>query len=288
MKAIVPVTLTTSNTTNNIPITETLWTAGTYTIGTQRYLGMWLYEVTATSTTQQPSETASDWTIVSAINKYKMIDNRYNSVSTNTTSITVTIYSNKIVEAIALLNIQGTSLNVKVKDDLNNIIYNKDVVLQDYSPVIGWWSYFFTEIQEKNDIILDDIPPYSNVNVEITITGVTCSLGEISLGSLFDLGFTQFDTTVSIIDYSKKETTAIGETVLIQGVYVKKVDYAIQIPRTLTPAVFKFLSQYRATPLVWIGEIEREEINVFGFYRDFNIILSNPAVDMCSLNVEGL
>jgi hypothetical protein len=293
MQAIVPISLGTSNVTNDIPITETLWTAGTYTLGTQRYKDIWLYEVIADpSTTKEPGVAGSqtDWKLVGAINKYKMIDNRANSVSTKTTSMSISITCPSILESLALLNIQGISVRVKI-DTIETVpvnIFDRTIQLQDYSEVFDWWDYFYGTSSEKNEVLITDIPPYANVTVSIEISGPVCSLGEVSLGKLFDLGWTQFESSCSILDYSRKEVSDTGDTVLVQGVFVKKIDYSIQIPRAKTSSIYKFLSQYRATPLVWIGEVEREELSVFGFYRDFNIILSNPAVDLCSLNVEGL
>jgi len=292
MKALVPATLSPSNLTNNIPITETAWTAGTYFLGDQRYIdGMWLYEVIKIGeegTSSEPAPNNTDWKLVGAIDKYKMIDNRYSSSKEITGNTTVTINTSSIVTGIALLNLIGTSVNVTITlSDLTEV-YNRTELLAEYNVISNYWSFFFSEVAQKTDIIFDDIPVYAGIVVNITITGGSSAIGELILGDFFDLGWTQFETTCSILDYSKKEVSDIGEVYLAQGRFAKKIDYSLQIERFKTSSVYNFLSKNRAKPLLWIGEIEREELTVFGFYRDFNIILSNPAIDLCSLNVEGL
>jgi hypothetical protein len=52
--------------------------------------------------------------------------------------------------------------------------------------------------------------------------------------------------------------------------------------------VQKALADIRTTPTVFIGDEDRAETIVYGFYRGFNIVISTPSISDCSIEVEGL
>jgi uncharacterized protein (DUF2141 family) len=52
--------------------------------------------------------------------------------------------------------------------------------------------------------------------------------------------------------------------------------------------VQKALADIRTTPTVFIGDPNRPETIVYGFYRNFNIVLSTPSISDCTIEVEGL
>jgi hypothetical protein len=56
----------------------------------------------------------------------------------------------------------------------------------------------------------------------------------------------------------------------------------------LVSAVQKLLADIRTTPTVFIGEDDKPETVVYGFYKQFNIVISTPSISDCSIEVEGL
>ena len=111
MRIVTPQQVTSSTlTSSNVTITETLWTAGTYTTGTQRYEGVTLYEVIAsTSTTDHPSVGAAKatptWKVVSAINRFKMFDNVISTQTTRTGTLVVTVTPGQGVNAASFFGL---------------------------------------------------------------------------------------------------------------------------------------------------------------------------------------
>jgi hypothetical protein len=52
--------------------------------------------------------------------------------------------------------------------------------------------------------------------------------------------------------------------------------------------VQKVLADIRTTATVFVGDPNRPETVVYGFYKQFNIVLSTPSISDCSIEVEGL
>jgi hypothetical protein len=280
---------------SNVPISETLWTAGTYTTGTQRYEGITLYEVIASpSTTDQPSvgaaKTVPTWRIVGAINRYKMFDNVISSQSSNTGSVAVSIYPAQIVNAVAFFGLAGNSINVIMTDPIEGQVYNQTKTLQDNTLISDWYAYFFESIYPLTDAVFTDLPSYLNANISVTINAgaSTARCGEMVIGRQSNLGLANFGTSVSIQDYSIKTTDDFGNIVIQERAYSKRADYDVTVESNRVATVQKLLADIRTTPTVFIGEDDRPETVVYGFYKSFNIVIATPSISDCSIEVEGL
>lgn len=288
---VTPATLTASN----VAITETLWTAGTYTTGTQRYEGITLYEVIATpSTTDQPSVGAAKavptWKVISKINRYKMFDSVISTQTTRAGTIAVTIDPAEIVNAVAFFGLAGNTVNVTMTDPVSGVVYNQTKNLQDNTLIIDWYSYFFENIYPLTDAVFADLPSYLNATITATIDAGagTAACGEMVIGRQSTLGVANFGTSVSIQDYSIKTTDAFGNTVVEQRAFSKRADYDVTVETNRVATVQKLLADIRTTPTVFIGEDNKPETVVYGFYKSFNIVISTPSISDCSIEVEGL
>jgi hypothetical protein len=293
MRVINPVTIGVGDLTSNVNITDTAWSAGTYTLGQKRYEGTTLYEVAVASTTTQPSVGVlldpPEWTDLGAINRWKMFDEKVGTQTTNTTSIDVTLAPAAVVNAVALLNIEAKEALITVTDSVDGEVYRREIDLADIG-VADWWEYFFLTYDYVSDVTLTDLPSYSgaDINVVLTNTGGTVKFGELVCGISQYLGEVQFGSSVGILDFSRKSTDDAGIVTVEQRAYSKRIDFDIVIDTPTVSAVQRFLAKNRSTALVWIGDDNIEAMIVYGFYRNFSIVLSNPTVSSCAIQVEGL
>lgn len=296
MRIVTPQPITASTlTSSNVAITETLWTAGTYTTGTQRYEGTTLYQVIATpSTTDQPSVGAvaavPTWKVVSAIGRYKMFDSVISTQSTRTGTIVVTVTPGQIVNAAAFFGLSGNTINVKMTDPVEGIVYNQTKTLQDNTLISDWYAYFFESIYPLTDEVFTDLPSYLNAAITVTIDAgaATAKCGEMVIGRQSTLGVANFGTSISIQDYSIKTTDDYGNIVVQERAYTKRADYDVTVETDRVAVVQKLLADIRTTPTVFIGEEDKPETVVYGFYKSFNIVISTPSISDCSIEVEGL
>lgn len=288
---ITPATLTASN----VAITETLWTAGTYATGIERYEGTILYKVIASpSTTDQPSVGAAKavptWQILGAINRYKMFDNVISTQSTRTGTIVVTVDPGQIINAAAFFGLAGNTINVVLTDPVEGVVYNQTKTLQDNTLIVDWYAYFFELVSPLTDAVFTDLPSYLNATITVTINAgaATAACGEMVIGRQAILGVANFNTSVSIQDYSIKTTDAFGNTIVEERRFSKRADYDVTVETSRVATVQKLLADIRTTPTVFIGEDNRSETVVYGFYKQFNIVISTPSISDCSIEVEGL
>src|SRR4030042_6419222 len=134
------------------------------------------------------------------------------------------------------------------------------------------------------------MPSYSSPIIDIWIinTGSTAICGACIIGQKLDVGYTQSGVRTGIQDYSIKIRDDFGNYNVLERAFNKKVDFTIWINNTKISAVQDILSDYRATPIVYIGSEHLTNTIIYGFYKDFSIDIAYPTVSICSATIEGL
>jgi hypothetical protein len=156
---------------------------------------------------------------------------------------------------------------------------------------LGWYDYFFSPITYADSFVHLGWAYQPGALLKITFTGGTgMSVGTLVFGKTVNLGSTQWGLGMGITDYSTKETDEYGATTIIERVYAKKMDCDLFFEHLYLREIYKFLASVRATPIVWVGSEEStwDTTIVYGFYKDFNIILQDYGGCFCSLEIEGL
>jgi hypothetical protein len=296
MIIIQPVPITAAMlTASNVPETDApLWTAGTYTLGTQRIYDHRVYEVIVTSTTARPDIGAvaipPSWLDLGATNRFKMFDQIINTQTIKNADIDVDITPAAIINSAAFFGLFGNSITVTMTDPTEGVVFTETRSLQDNTIIIDWYPYFFEEIAYLPDIVFLNLPAYGSATLTAFVDGGAgdAKVGEVVIGKQRNLGVTNFGTSVSIIDYSVKSTDDFGNTIILQRAYSKRADYDVTVNTSSVAAVQKALADIRTTPTVFVGDQNRPETVVYGFYKQFNIVLSTPSISDCSIEVEGL
>jgi hypothetical protein len=250
--------------------------------------------VVVSSTTDQPdigaAKTSPTWLNLGATNRYRMFDNIISTQTTNSGSVRVGIVPNQVANSAAFFELEGTEITISVTDPTEGLVYTETRSLLDTSVVLDWWTYFFEPISYLSDAVFLSLPSYSSASISAYIDAgaATAKCGEMVLGVQRTLGVTNFDTSVSIMDYSVKTTDDFGNTIILQRAFSKRADYDVTVETLSVASVQKVLANIRTTPTVFIGDENRTETVVYGFYKQFNIVLSTPSVSSCSIEVEGL
>jgi hypothetical protein len=125
LKILVPLVVANANITASNVALETAWTAGTYPLGTQRRVGERLFEVSAASTSQEPSDTATDWFDAGPANRFAAFDrqvgvDKFRVVETKTSnagSITYNIQGLTRVGGVAMFGLQAASVSISALFD---------------------------------------------------------------------------------------------------------------------------------------------------------------------------
>ena len=300
MQAIEPLTITdglflSSNLTENDYAT---WLAGTtYALGNRVIVVSVhkVYESAANSNIgNDPTTdtTGTYWIEVGATNKWKAFDQHISDPATNANTIEYVISSGTtVVNSLAFFGLSADTVQIQVVVSATEV-YNTTFPLLDTSTIVDWYSYFFEPAAIKaQELLVVDLPAYTSATITITITdtGETVQVGQVVLGGLVTLGRTGYGSAIGIEDYSRKERDAFGNPVIIERAFAQKANYEVSILTADARRVQSFLSDYRATPIVWIGNQDPiYGLIVYGFYTQFSINLSTYSTSYSTIEVEGL
>ena len=273
------------------------WNVGTaYTVGNRVILLSThrIYEAVGSSTGVNPAtDDGTNWLNIGATNRWKAFDQKISDPVTQLDNISYTLTdADSTPTAVALFGLKGVTATVTVTDAVEGVVYSQTNSLLDSDEIFDWFSYFFEEITYVSTTLFTGIPPYRGATITVTVTedtGETAQLGQLVFGYLTELGVTTYGTAISIQDFSRKETDAFGNFIVVQRAFANLVDFDVRLPTQTAGRVRRILAEYRATPIVYVGN-ENSSFGtiVYGFYRNFDITLDTPSLSFAAIEVEGL
>ena len=290
------VTTDTILTSSNIPEDEyPIWVSGTsYTALDKVIYEHKIYEriVTGAGTTP-PDLDQVNWLDSGYTNRYRMFDNIISSVSSRAGGIEFTLTPNQVINGIALLNVNASTVRVVMNDPIEGVVYDRTKELRSSSNVIDYYSYFFAPLINLGDLdtaIFLDLPnkPTATITVYVSSGVGLVEVGEVVYGVQSIVGRTNYGTAIGITSYSRKDKDEFGKVTVIKRKNSKYADYDIDIDNTNLAFVQRLFQDIDSVPCVFIGNPEMEELIVYGFYKDFKATISFPTVSKCTLRVEGL
>lgn len=283
-------------TSSNIPEDEhPVWVSGTsYTALDKVIYEHKIYEriVTGAGTTT-PDLDQINWLDSGYTNRYRMFDNIISNVSSRTGGIEFTLTPNQVINGIALLNVNASTVRVVMNDPIEGVVYDRTKELRSSSNVIDYYSYFFAPLINLGDLdtaIFLDLPnkPTATITVYVSSGVGLVEVGEVVYGVQSIVGRTNYGTAIGITSYSRKDTDEFGKVAVVKRKNSKYADYDIDIDNTNLAFVQRLFQDIDSVPCVFIGNPEMEELIVYGFYKDFKATISFPTVSKCTLRVEGL
>lgn len=297
MKIIRPYAVNSANLTSNVAITGTEYAVGgTYALGatvintTGTDPTFHEYESLTAGNTGNALSDASKWLDLGAINRYRMFDQVVGTQTTNATSINVTVDVTGKADGVALFGLDGDTVQVIMTVGGYGTVYNQTYSLVNNDGVTSWYDYFNEDVIYSADLVLTDLPLYTNPTIQVIITKSSgnAACGTMVVGQTLDLGAATYGAQAGIQDYSRKETDDFGNTTLVQRSFAKRTRFKLKTDANRAPRVFQTLTDYRATPAVWVG-VEDESITwLYGWARDWFLEYSLMEHRHISLEIEGL
>lgn len=295
MRIIRPVEITPAIlTTSSVPETDyAAWSAATaYAVGALVMYNHRNYEALVAHTGANPETDTSSpakWLDLGANNRWRMFDDKVGSLTEQTGSIAVTLTPGAVINSLALFNLLGRSLSVTLTDATEGIVYQRSLSLVD-AGAADWYDWFFSPIGRQTDAVLTDIPAYGTAALSVTVDNAsdTAACGHLVIGRQADIGVALYGTSVGITDYSRKETDAFGNALVVERAFSKRAEFDVAVDTPQISRVQRLLAAIRSRPVVWIGAQGYESTVLFGYYRDFQISISGPTVSDATITVEGL
>ena len=237
-----------------------------------------------------PPDNPDFWQDLGATNKWAMFDSYSTTQTVYDGNIQVEIEATKITH-VALFNVEGNECTIEIWDnDTGDFINVYDQGLR-LDQSLSWSDYFFGEFVFKTALVQQVPYMLGSTRLRITIYGSTTKCGLLAVGYGQYIGCTTFGVRTGIDDYSVKAQLDFGEYYLKQGKFAKKAEVNLEIATGALSKIQKMLADVRATPCIW--DLNNENTNedaliIYGFYKDFEVILSTPSISTCTLSIEGL
>ena len=241
------------------------------------------------NTNKSPSTSPTFWLEVGATNKWKMFDQIVSTATTNTSNISFVLKPGSVINSLSLLEISGSVVNLKMYSGTDGLVYEKSINVSGELPSVSWYDYFFATVIPDSQAIFNDLPPYGNAEIHVTIYGPAPEIGLCLVGYKTLVGYSiEYGTSIGVQDYSRRERNDYGEIIFVKRAFSKRVSYKLKIPDRSIDSVQRLFTTIRSTPVLWVGSEHYESTVVYGFYKDFDMVLSNPIASDRTLEVEGL
>lgn len=257
-----------------------------------------------------PPDNPLAWVEVGPTNAWAMFDESGGTRTAGTSKIEFQIKTT-LVDTLAFLGLQANTVKIEARYDLEtpgtellldfvnqvyiegddrDLYYSEEFQMGDTAQVLDWFSYFYLPIKRKQELIVTDIPPVGGATITITLeSDGAVGLDTFVMGRKEEYGKTQYGASAGIIDYSRKEVDQFGTAKLVRRKFSKRMDVKLWLDKAETDFLYQRLTEMRATPALWIGARDQYELlTIYGFYRDFNIDITYPSVNFCTLQIEGL
>lgn len=253
-----------------------------------------IWEVLADNAEQPDIGAAANpatWLEVRKTNAVRMIDGKVGSVSTAAGPFVIDILPATAIDGLALFNVQASAITVDIIDPIQGLAYTTGrKSLADNSAIGNWHDYFYEPTGLQTDTVLTNLPRYQGATVRVTLQDVAgqAQLGELVVGSVFDIGDTVFGIRTGVLDFSRKERDEFGNFRVIERGFSKRADFPVSISARRVAGTQSLLAGLRATPAVYIGAENLPETLIYGFYRSFELVATGPRFSEFSLEVEGL
>ena len=233
---------------------------------------------------------AGKWLDLGATNRYAMFDLINGTATTAATGIDVTVQVTGRADGVALMGLAARDVQVTMTDADAGVVYDKTYSLVSDSGITSWYEYFSEEVILRTDLVLTDLPLYSNAAVRVRLTNpdgpVSC--GTMVLGQTRDIGTAVLGARAGIQDFSKKETDTFGNYTVIERSFAKRPTFKLVADNDQIDAIYALLTTLRATPAVWVGTDGYAMTWVLGFYKDFTVEITAALQSEITIELEGL
>lgn len=272
------------------------WSSVTnYGLGARAYLATThkIYQsLQAGNLNHPPSGLVTDlwWVEVSATNRWKLFDTSNSTSTVASGNMTYVLRPGSVVNCVALLGVVASSVRIRMTDPADGLVYDRTFLLSGVLPGSNWYDYFFAQVTAKDQVLALDLPPYSQADIQIDILGgatISCATCVLGYQRLIGKGV-HYGARVGIQDYSRTETNEFGDTQFVQRAFAKRADVTVTVDNGQVTAVQSFLASLRAVPCLWVGYEDIGALTLFGFYKEFNIVVKYFSESDCDISLQGL
>ena len=246
----------------------------------------------AANTAHYPSAAASStwWQDNGSTNARKMFDTASSTQTTNGSSIVVTLDPVVIVNAIYLGGVEADSVTVTVTDDIEGVVYTETQSMVMSNSNSSFWNWYFKRLKYKTVFVSTQLPSYINATITVTITktGGVAKCGMLALGTIEEVGLSQYGIGSDIKDYSTTQFNFDGSSTTTERGFAKRMSVDVVLNNDVIDSVYNTLVQFRQKNVVWVGSELYESTIVYGKFSSFKNVIPDVSYSKMSLQIDGV
>ena len=296
LSVLQPIEVLPANITASNVALETAWSAGTYALGDQVRHNDTLWEVSATTTTEEPSDTATGWFSLGPANRYRPFDlqvglDKYRvieTVTTNADTIEYTLDGMAIITGFAMFGLAAKTVQIVATETTYGDLLNETYTVGDGTQYNGsFWRWFFLPIVPKQEVYDFGIviPAGATVDIIIDNTGGTAEVGSICLGLV-----NRFGTLMSKPKRSKSSRSVFRTEGTLTSVIRRMPSSTVSFDLALTnPASFwQAMDALDGVAAVYLGREDMPELIIYGVHTNVDTTADTREITFANLRVQGL
>ncbi len=270
------------------------WSSATsYVIGNKVIISAThqVYEALTANTNKPPVTSPNDWLNIGYTNRWAMFDYKVGTKTTGTGSVSVVLEPG-IVTGVALFGVNAADVRVVMTDAVEGVVYDLTKDLNDYTVITDWYAYFFEDMRRKPSVIFEGLPSYPNAQLTVTASGgvsETIEVGSLLVGRLRKYAdHILSGASVGIQDFSRKERDAFGNFQIVERAFADIASWSFILDNRRIDSFREQMATIRSIPAVYIGDDRFSSTLIYGFFRDFSVVITYDRFSECSIEIEGL
>lgn len=232
-----------------------------------------------------------EWSDEGRTNRWRMHDDHSGDQTSNPVSIVNTYTPGKIIDSLAFFNIDGASVRVVMTVPGEGDVYDRTVELVSSPYVVDEWTWCFSDFAFKREVVMLDLPAYSDATITMTITarsGQDARCGHFSFGQKRSLGYAVFDAELGNKDFSIKDKNQFGNSVFVPRKSARTMRINVRVPTERMSDFQQVMSSVRNTPCPWIGAERYGSLQMYGWVVSDKMTLGSPQYSPGYISVEEL
>lgn len=235
------------------------------------------------------------WQDLGASNRFRMFDKRAGKLwqigtfTVNPSVIDVTIRPNAIVNAVGLVGVNASTVQIIMTDSVDGEVYNQTVPMRD-NGVTNWFDYFFAPYEPKENAGFLDLPAYGTAQIRVIINAPS-SIAQVAMlvvGTQYDIGWTQWGSGIGFDNYSKTEEDDFGNVTITPRGSAAYGDFDLRMFTSEVSKTLRILNLQKDIPSMYLPEGTIDAAIVFGLYDKLYTVLQDPTLSIMALKIRSL
>lgn len=195
-----------------------------------------------------------------------------------------------LIDGLAAFEVSALLADIIIETPEEGVVYSKRVSLVESLANSDWHSYFFEPYNRQPEFALFDVPLQGNGTFKISFhePSAEAECGAIVLGRRQDLGISVYGSSVGIEDFSRKERDDFGRFQIVEREFVKQAQLDVKVEFQAISYVQRILAARRAKPTVYEASDEVSSTLIYGFFREFEEVISGPTIADLTIDIEGI